>query len=271
MKYFVKTSDNTRIAVEDLNTEAENTILFIHGWPLNHNVYEYQLNFFPDKGYRCVAIDLRGFGDSDRPYNGYDYNTMAADIKKVIDVLKLNNITIVGHSMGGALSIKYISNYDAHGVSKLCLIGAAAPSWVKEKNWPYGYTDEEVTNFINDSLNDRPKFINGISDSFFYQYVTQSLFNWFNNIALSASSWATTQCLISLKNERLFDDIPKIKIPTLILHGTHDKVCPYNFAKYFNENIENSKLVPLTESGHAAFIDEKDKVNENILKFIENN
>ncbi|WP_291651700.1 alpha/beta hydrolase [Clostridium sp.] len=270
MKYFVKTSDNARIAVEDLNSEAEKTILFIHGWPLNHTVYEYQLNYFPDKGYRCVAIDLRGFGDSDRPYNGYDYDTMAADIKKVIDVLKLNNITLVGHSMGGALSIRYLSNYNGHGVSKLCLIGAAAPSWVKTRDWPYGYTEEEVTNFINDSLKDRPRFISNVSDLFFYQYISQALLSWFTNIALSASPWATTQCLISLKNERLFNDIPKIKIPTLILHGTHDKVCPYDFAKYLDENIEDSTLVPLTESGHAAFIDEKDKVNNNIFEFIKN-
>lgn len=68
MKYFVKISDDSRILLEDLNPDAEKTILFIHGWPLNHNIYEYQLNFFPDKGFRCVAIDLRGFGESDRPY-----------------------------------------------------------------------------------------------------------------------------------------------------------------------------------------------------------
>lgn len=271
MKYFVKTSDNTRIAIEDINTEAEKTILFIHGWPLNHEIYEYQLTFFPGNGYRCVGIDLRGFLASDRPYKGYDYNTMAADIKKIIDVLKLDNITLVGHSMGAAISIRYMSNYNGHGVSKLCLIGAAAPSWVKTKGFPYGYTEEDVIRFINNSLNDRPNFIRNISNSFFYKYISPELLNWFNELALSSSPWSTTQCLISLKNERLFNDIPKINIPTLILHGTHDEVCPYEFAKYLNENIKNSTLIPLTESGHVPFIEEKIKVNDNILKFIENN
>lgn len=271
MKYFVKTSDNTRIAIEDINTEAEKTILFIHGWPLDHEIYEYQLTFFPRKGYRCVGIDLRGFLDSDRPYKGYDYNTMAADIKKVIDVLQLNNITLIGHSMGGAISIRYMSNYNGNGVSKLCLISAAAPSWVQTKKWPYGYTEEEVTRFINSSLNDRPNFINNISNLFFYRYISRDLLSWFDNVALSASPWATTQCLISLKNERLFNDIPKINIPTLILHGTHDEVCPYEFAKYLNANIKSSTLMPLTESGHVPFIEEKNKVNDSILQFIENN
>ncbi|WP_288222045.1 alpha/beta fold hydrolase [uncultured Clostridium sp.] len=269
MKYFIKTSDNARILVEDLNSDSEKTILFIHGWPLNHTAFEYQLDFFPDKGYRCVAVDLRGFGESDRPYNNYDYDTMASDIKKVIDVLNLKNITLVGHSMGGAISIKYISKYNSHGVSKLCLIGAAVPSWVKTKDFPYGYTQEKVNEFIKDSLSDRPKFLKDVSDQFFFKYISQPMLNWFNSIALNASPWGTFKCLVSLRDERLFDDIEKISLPTLILHGFHDLICPYEFAKYLNEKIKNSTLIPLTESGHGAFIEEKDKVNKSLLNFIE--
>ena len=97
------------------------------------------------------------------------------------------------------------------------------------------------------------------------------MLNWFNSIALSASPWGTFKCLISLMDERLFNDISKIKVPTLILHGTHDVICPYEFSKYLHENIENSKLIPLTESGHGSFIEEKDKVNKNLLNFIEDN
>lgn len=269
MKYFVKISDDSRILLEDLNPDAEKTILFIHGWPLNHNIYEYQLNFFPDKGFRCVAVDLRGFGESDRPYSGYDYDSMAADIKKVIDVLKLEKITLVGHSMGGALCIRYLSNYNNYKVSKLCLIGAAAPSWVQMQDWPYGYTTEQIDGFINQSINDRPKLLNDISGLFFFQYTSPPMLNWFNNISLTASSWATSQCLNTLKTETLFNDIPKIKVPTLILHGVHDTVCPYEFAEYINKNIIESKLIPLQNSGHAGFIEEKEIVNNEILKFIE--
>ncbi len=269
MKYFIKTTDNSRVLIEDLNYDAEKTLLFIHGWPLNHNIYEYQLNTLPKKGYRCIGVDLRGFGESDRPYTGYDYNTMASDIKKIIDVLKLDNITLVGHSMGAALAIRYVSKYNSFGVSKICLIGAAAPSWIKTENWTYGYTKEEVDMFIDQSLSDRPKLISDVSNSFFYKYVSQPLLNWFFDICLSASGWATAQCLMSLRDERLFNDIPNIKIPTLILHGTHDKICPYEFAQYLNKNIKNSTLVPLTESGHGAFIEEMDKVNNHIIKFVE--
>lgn len=272
MRYFIKTSDNARILVEDLNSDSDKTILFIHGWPLNHNSYEYQLNFFGEKGYRCIGIDLRGFGESDRPFNCYDYDTMASDIRKIVDVLDLKNITLVGHSMGGALSIRYISKYDSHRVSKLCLIGAAAPSWIKTNDNPYGFTEEEVNEFIKESLNDRPSFIRTkVTNLFFFKNTPIEMLNWFNSIALSASPWGTFKCLISLMDERLFNDISKIKVPTLILHGTHDVICPYEFSKYLHENIENSKLIPLTESGHGSFIEEKDKVNKNLLNFIEDN
>ena len=271
MRYFIKTSDNARILVEDLNSDSDKTILFVHGWPLNHNIYEYQYNFFGEKGYRCIGIDLRGFGESDRPFNCYDYDTMSSDIRKIIDVLDLKNITLVGHSMGGALSIKYISKFDSHRVSKLCLIEAAAPSWVKTKDFSYGYTEEEVNKFIKDSLTDRPSFIRQVANLFFFKYTSEQMLNWFNNIALSASPWGTFKCLISLRDERLFSDISKIKIPTLILHGTHDVICPYAFGKYLHENIEKSTLIPLSESGHGSFIEEKDKVNESLLNFIEGN
>lgn len=268
MKYFIKTSDNARILVEDLNSDIEKTILFIHGWPLNHNVFEYQLDFFPDKGYRCIGVDLRGFGESDRPYNNYDYDTLASDIKKIIDILDLKDITLVGHSMGGAIALRFLSKYNCHRISKLCLIGAAAPSWIKTKDFPYGFTEDTVNNFIKDSLSDRPNLLKSVSDQFFFKYISNPMLNWFNNIALSASPWGTFKCLISLRDERLFEDIEKVTIPTLILHGIHDLICPYEFAKYLNEKIKNSTLVPLNESGHGAFIEEKDKVNSNLLKFI---
>ncbi|MBE6052322.1 MAG: alpha/beta hydrolase [Clostridium sartagoforme] len=269
MKYFIKTSDNARILVEDLNSDSEKNILFIHGWPLNHTVYEYQLNFFASKGYRCICIDLRGFGESDRPFNCFDYDIMVSDIRKIIDVLNLKDITLVGHSMGGALSIKYVSKYNSHRISRLCLIGAAAPSFVKTKDFSYGYTEEEVNRLINKALNDRQKLIRNISNLFFYRHISDEMVNWFNNIALSASPWGTYKSLISLRDERLFNDISKIKIPTLILHGTHDALCPYELSKYLHENIEDSKLIPLSESGHGAFLEERDKVNVTLLNFIE--
>lgn len=268
MKYYIKADRNVRIFVEDINPDCSKTILFIHGWPLNHNAYEYQINKLSSMGYRCIAIDLRGYGKSDRPSQGYDYNTMAKDIRCVIEVLKLNNITLVGHSMGGAISIRYVSNYNAYGVSKLCLIGAAAPSWVKTNNWKYGYAEYQVNNLIQETYIDRGKLVDDVRDSFFFQYKGETFKRWFENLCLAAAGWSTANSLMALRDERLFNDLENINISTLILHGVHDKVCPFEFAKYMDNAIDNSTLIPLTESGHGAFAEEIEKVNNSLVCFI---
>lgn len=126
MGYYVKVEKGVNIYVEDINPNSNKTILFIHGWPANHKMFEYQFDHLPDKGYRCIGIDIRGFGKSSRPWDGYSYNRLADDIRVVIDTLGLTNITLAGHSMGGAISIRYMARHDGHNVAKLALFGAAA-------------------------------------------------------------------------------------------------------------------------------------------------
>lgn len=136
MRYFIKVEKNVRMFVEDINPESENIILFVHGWPLNHDMYEYIIENFASKWYRCISMDLRGYGKSDKPSSGYDYDRMSKDIRHVIEALKLENITLMGHSMGGAISSRYISKYNNYGVSRLCLLSAAVPKWVQSYTWP---------------------------------------------------------------------------------------------------------------------------------------
>ena len=104
MNLFVKVRKDVRIFVEDTNSSSEKVILFIHGWPLNHQMWEYEVEYLMEFGYRCITVDLRGYGRSDRPFDGYDYDTMASDIKAVIEALNLKDITLVGHSMGAAIA-----------------------------------------------------------------------------------------------------------------------------------------------------------------------
>ena len=167
MKYYIKVEKNVKILVEDINFDLGNPIMFVHGWTLNHNMYEYIIEYFASRGHRCIAIDLRGYGNSDKPYTGYDYDRMAMDIKLVIDALKLSYITLVGHSMGGAICLRYMSKFNEDKVSRLCLLSAAAPKWVQSSNWPYGYTVDEVNKLIDSFKSDKPKAIIDTSESFF--------------------------------------------------------------------------------------------------------
>ena len=117
MGYYVTVENNVNIFVEDLNPEGEKTILFLHGWPGSHKLFEYQFDQMPKHGFRCIGIDTRGFGDSDKPFSGYDYDTLADDVRQVVETLKLKNFTLLGHSTGGAIAIRYMGRYKGYGVS----------------------------------------------------------------------------------------------------------------------------------------------------------
>lgn len=159
MGYYITVERNVNIFVEDINPNQKKTILFIHGWPVNHTMFEYQLNQLPNMGYRCIALDLRGYGKSDRPWNDYSYDRLADDIRMVIDTLELEDIILAGFSMGGAISIRYMARHQAHKVAKLGLISAAAPVFTKRPDFPYGLEMDEVNKLIKDTYSDRPKML----------------------------------------------------------------------------------------------------------------
>ncbi len=269
MEHWIRVESDVNIYVNDLNPLGRKTILFLHGWPLNHEAYEYQFNQLANMGYRCIGMDTRGFGNSDKPLKGYDYNRLADDVRCVIDALKLQEITLGGHSMGGAIAIRYMARHNGYGVSKLALFGAAAPSIIRLPDFPYGLPKEAVNKLIYETYNDRPKMLRDFGDMFLFQYVTSPLSDWFFQLGLKAAGWATAESAITFRDETLFADLGKINVPTLILHGIHDKVCLFSLAIAQNQGIKNSKLVPFYYSGHGLFYEEREKFNKELIQFID--
>jgi len=269
MEYWVSVEPDVNIYVQDVNPAGKKTILFIHGWPLNHKAYEYQFDQLSQMGYRCIGMDTRGFGNSDKPIGGYDYDRLADDVRCVIDEFNLKDITLGGHSMGGAIAIRYMARHNGHGVSKLALFGAAAPSLTRRPDFSYGLPKEAVTKLIEETYNDRPKMLRDFGDMFLFQYATQPLSDWFFQLGLEAAGWSTASCAVTFRDENLFADLGKIKVPTLILHGIHDKVCLFELAIVQNKGIANSKLIPLEYSGHGLFYEERDRFNMELSLFIE--
>ena len=269
MGFYIKVQPDVKIFVEDLNPSGENSILFIHGWPANHKMFEYQFNQLPRMGYRCLGVDTRGFGDSDKPFGGYDYNTLTDDIRCIVEELELKNFILAGHSTGGAIAVRYMSRHKGYGVSKLALFAAAAPSLIKRPHFPYGLTRDAIFKIIENTYNDRPEMLRQFCNMFFFQHISEPFADWFLQMGLQAAIWATAAIAAGWLDEELFDDLEKIRVPTLILHGIHDKICHYPLAAAQQERIKNSKLVPFKYSGHGLFYDEREKFNKELTHFIE--
>ena len=274
----ITVDEGVSIYVEDIGSETGakdvlKPVLFIHGWPLSHEMFEYQYMALHKSGYRCIGIDLRGFGRSDKPWTGYNYDVFVDDIKQVISMLNLQGVTLVGFSIGGAIVMHYIAKYFSELVSKIVLMGAAAPCFTKRDDYPYGLEKSACDDLITQSMQDRPKMVSNFSKIFFKNENSQSkeMLNWLFSISMQASPFATVKCMEELRNADLRNDMQVVnqrKIPVAIFHGTHDKICRFDLAKVMNKGIEGSRLVEFNESGHGLNIEEKDKINEELMKFI---
>lgn len=265
MSGFIEVEPDVRIFVEDLNPEGRKTILFIHGWPGNHNLFEYQFDQLPGMGYRCVGVDCRGFGLSDKPWSGYGYDRLSDDIRAVVDALQLHDITLLGHSTGGAIAIRYMARHAGHGVAKLALCAAAAPSLIQRPYFPYGLPRQAVLDIIQGTYNDRPDMLRAFGNMIFFQYKTKEFMDWIFSIGLEAVGWATAAIANTwLDEESLFYDMNTINVPTGIFHGVHDKVCFFPLVYAQKEGIPNSRLIPFEDSGHFLFLDQKDKLIANL-------
>ncbi len=272
MGYYVKVEENVHLYVEDLNPQGEDTIVFLHGWPGSHELFEYQFNKLPSMGYRCIGIDQRGFGKSDKPFSGYTYDRLSDDVRAVIDTLNLKKVTLLGHSTGGAIAVRYMARHNGYGVSRLVLCAAAAPSLIQRPYFPYGQPEQVVLNIIEGTYSDRPKMLQDFGDIFFYQYKTKAFNDWFFSLGLEAAGWATAEIAKTwLGEEGLFHDLDIINVPTLILHGIHDKVCFFALGEAQHNMIKNSVLIPFEQSGHGLFYEERDKFNQVLNQFISKN
>lgn len=265
----LKMSDGILIEVQDLNPKAKKVVVLVHGWPIRKEMYEYQKDILVDAGYRVVSYDIRGFGDSETSAEHYDYNQLALDLKTVIDSLEVEKLNLVGFSMGGAICVRYMSLFQNAKISKLALLGAAAPSFDKTEKNPYGHTKESTNQLIQNLYEDRPKTVTEFGNTVFAKHHSPEFMAWFQGLCFSASGIGTIQTAISLREENLFYDLKKIEVPTIIMHGKKDKICPFGFAEIMAKEIKNSLLDPFEESGHGLFFDERMKTNHDLIEFFE--
>lgn len=264
---YIKVEPNVRLHISDAGEGRP--IVLIHGWPLSDEMYEYQYNALIKNNFRAIGITLRGFGKSDKPYRKYDYDIHAKDIKNVLSTLDIKDAVLVGFSMGGSIAIRYVSKYNGARISKLALCGAAAPIWTQRNDFKYNLPKSAVDELIELNYKDRPKLLSDFAKIF---SATETSLNdgigsWLYGICLSASSYATAQCLIALRDTDLRADLEKITIPTVIMHGKNDQICSFDLAEQMKTGIIGSHIVAFENSGHSMFLEETDKFNSELIKF----
>lgn len=267
--FFIRSNDGIHLAVEDINPTSSKVIVMVHGWPMNKNMFEYQKNMLVEWGYRIVSFDIRGFGNSDVSDHPYQYDQLATDLFFIIENLKLNNVILLGFSMGGAICVHYMGMYDNYHVSQLILVSAAAPSFVVSVDNPYGHQEEELNNMITNLYTDRPKTLAEFNQNMFASMPSAAFRQWIQNMGVSSSSIATIRTAQALRDENVFTDLSRIKVPTAIMHGKLDKICPYGFALIMNQQIPNSSLYAFENSGHGIFFDELSSFNHTLINICE--
>ena len=273
---FVKSIQNNEAPVsiyyEDSGTGIP--VVFIHGWPLNSSMWEYQVTQLPQQGLRCITYDRRGFGKSDRPFGCYGYNTLAGDLKAVLDELDLHEVTLVGFSMGGGEIAKYFSLYGGERIAKVVLISAVVPYMLQTEDNPDGVPQESFDKMLKEITDDRPGFLEAFNKDFYgvellNKPVTDAYLANALTQALNASPIATIECAKSFSSTDFRDDVPKINVPTLIIHGDKDKTVPIKAtAEQAVENIKGAVLKVYEGAPHGLWFTEKDKLNQDLIDFI---
>ncbi len=249
-------------------------VVFIHGWPLNHEMWEYQLSVLPTNKLRCIAYDRRGFGKSDRPWENYDYDTLADDLKALLDQLDLKEVVLVGFSMGGGEIARYIGKYGTTRIAKVVLISAVTPFMLKTADNPEGVDKKNFDEMIAKIKEDRPAFLANFAKHFYgvdkvKQAVSQEILDWNQTLCLMSSSKASTECVRSFSETDFRNDLTKIDVPVLIIHGDADQTVPIAISgNKTAKSLPKAKYMVYKNAPHGLFITEKDKLNKDLIDFI---
>jgi non-heme chloroperoxidase len=268
---YVRARDGTRLYYEDWGAGAP--LVFIHGWGLGADMWEYQMPYLAARGLRCIAYDRRGCGRSDHPGDGYDFDTFADDLAALLDTLDVRAVTLVGHSMGGGEVARYLARHGAGRVARTVLLSSITPFLLQTADNPDG-VDASVFDFIVAELEkDRPRYLAQSVPMFFGVglpgvSVSPEMMAWGVGLALRASPKATIEMVRAFSRTDFRSDMPAFTVPTLIIHGDSDHTVPLEVsARKTAAAIPGSELRVYEGAAHGLFVSDKDRLNADLLAF----
>lgn len=254
-------------------------VVLIHGWPLSGRSWEGQVPALVEAGHRVITYDRRGFGASSQPWEGYDYDTFAADLKALLDALDLTDVALVGFSMGGGELARYVSTYGTARVSRLVFASAVPPYLWKSDDNPDGGVDQDLADWFHDGIvGDRPAFLRQFLTGFYTAgapsllnkpKVSQEVIDYDHSIALAASPKGTIDCTVAFATTDFRDDLTAVTVPTLVIHGDSDGIVPFEVSgRRTAAAIPGSETVLIEDAPHGVTVSHRDEWNRHVLAFL---
>lgn len=263
--------DGTTLAYQDYGTGTP--IVFVAGWSLPGDMWEYQLHFFLEQGYRCILPDRRGHGRSDRPAGGYDVDTRADDLAGLIEELDLRDVTLVAHSGGGGEAVRYLSRHGSERVARLALLAPAIPFLLQTDDNPVGVPRELLEASLHQLRTDRPKWFADRAQGYFATHLrpgtSQAMIDAELQRCLSASPFAALEVQRLMITTDYRADVAALSVPTLILHGLADQSIPIELSSHQAVKIApHIVLKEYWDAGHGLYLTHQNEVNSEVLAFI---
>ena len=265
--------NNADIEIYYTDHGAGRPVVLIHGYPLSGRAWDKQALALLDAGYRVITYDRRGFGKSSQPATGYDYDTFAADLSTLLEHLNLTDAVLVGHSMGTGEVTRYLSRYGSARVAKGVLVAPIPPYLLQADDNPDGVPQGLFDGFAQAARADNPAWMKGFLDNFYNRdtlggtLISDQAWQASWNLAVTASATAAIACIGTWTTD-FRDDLPKIDVPVLVIHGDADQVLPLNkTAGLLPGLIKDARLVVIEGGPHAIPWTHADQVNTALLDF----
>jgi non-heme chloroperoxidase len=268
----IKTKDGTEIYYKDWGSGP--VVTFSHGWPLNADAWDGQMLFLAQNGFRCVAHDRRGHGRSSQASSGNEMDTYADDLAAVIEALDLKDATLVGHSTGGGEVARYIGRHGSKRAARVVLIAAVPPIMVKSPANPEGLPPELFDGLRSAFFNDRSQFYRDLSLSFYGANrpgakVSQGILDQFWLWSMQAGLKNAYESIKAFSETDFTEDLQKIDVPTLLLHGEDDQIVPIRDSSIKSARlIKGARDIYYPGAPHGITATYQDQINADLLAFL---
>jgi non-heme chloroperoxidase len=269
---YITADDDTDLYVKDWGTGRP--VVLLHGWPLSSDTFDDLGMAIADAGMRAIAYDRRGFGRSDQPWGGYDYDTLTDDLAAVLAAVDAKDATLIGFSMGGGEVARYMSRHDGANVAQAVLISSVVPFMLLTDDNPHGVDPTTFETMARGMSADRAKFWTSFFRDFYgvglvAQPVSEEVIAWSAAIAMQASLKATLDCADAFATTDFRPDLASCRVPTLIIHGTSDKTVPIDATgRKAAAGIAGSRIIEYDGAPHGLLATHKEQLAQDVLTFL---